>query len=109
MEYLKNPIIAGILTSGISFLYLKWVEQKARQDDPLTDVEPADMKLPIILGIIVFLTLSIWNNYKLPITNQPSVKIPMDIASSPFLPIKNNVIGKSMIGNALPNIFIETV
>ncbi len=106
MEYLKNPIILGLLTSGICFLYLKWNENKAVEDGvPEELIEKANMKYPVILGIIVFLGMSIWENYqkniKLP-SGSSSIKIPIDIMSlSPQAKLP-------LINDALPHVFIET-
>lgn len=104
MEYIQNPIILGLLTSCICFLYLKWNERKEQQEKVDGYVDVPSLKYPIIMGILVFLGVSIWNRYKsdLNTNNNVSMKIPLDIVtSSPLAEIKT-------LGDSLPHIFIET-
>lgn len=72
MEYIKNPIIIGLITSFVCYVYLKWDHSEHPENEKPTP------KYPIILGILVFLILSFWNKYK-----KPSVKMPTEISLSP--------------------------
>lgn len=100
-----NPIILGLLTSGICYTYLKWNEYQLKINNPDDIVESPSMKYSIIFGILVFLLLSIWNNYNKSVTvKNVQVKIPFDIAtSSPPVPAFKS------LGDALPHVFLETM
>ena len=91
MEYIKNPIIIGLITSFISYVYLKWDYSEHPENEKLIP------KYPIILGILVFLIFSFWNKYK-----KPSIKIPTEISLSPSVSLKN-------IKDGLPRVFLETM
>ena len=104
MEYLKNPIIIGLLASGICFLYLKWKAHKKEQENPDEKIEEPSMKYPIVFGVIVFIGLSLWNfSQKTTKTIENiNMKMPTDIiASSPMLPVPS-------FGESVPHVFIET-
>jgi hypothetical protein len=105
MENLKNPIILGLLTSGICYTYLKLTELQSKKENPNELIESSSMKYPILLGIIVFIAFSIWNNYgRIVIVKNIPVKIPVDISiSSPIVPAFRS------LGDALPHVFLEAV
>jgi hypothetical protein len=104
MEYLKHPIILGILVSGLCFLYLKIKEHNEMENNSMTETESPSMKYPILLGIIVFLGVSLWQNSKYKSNPTiPEVKIPMDIMSS-----TPRQINMRMLGDVMPPVFLET-
>lgn len=87
MDIISDPIIAGLLVSAFSYIYVQWNNNKNKvvKDD---DEKLSDMKIPIFLGIITFIGLSVWYNRKKETIREVSsvvndiVKIPTDIASS---------------------------
>lgn len=103
MEYIKHPIILGLLTCGMCFLYLKINEYNEKKNNPDAGIEHPKMKYPILLGIVVFLTFSILSTQK---TNHPKVaqqlKLPTNIISE-----ASKQINIKMIGDVLPPIFLE--
>lgn len=105
MEYLKNPIIIGLIVSGGCYLYLKWSTQKKREENPREKIDEPKMLYPILLGIVVFLGVSLWyNNPQLLKSDNVQIKVPLDISSTSPGPIIPS-FGKP----AIPNVFIETV
>lgn len=104
MEYLKNPIIAGLLTSGIIYLYLKINAYYTHIQNPDLEQNDISMKYPIILGVIIFLSLSLWQTYQ---KNKqlPSIKVPVAISSSSPDP-SMNVAG---IGSVMPTMIQPSI
>lgn len=82
MDIIKNPIISGLIVSAVSYIYVRWLNKNRdieRDDDERID----DMKLPIILGIVTFLGMSIWfNQAKI---NAPDVVVKIPQISSTAL------------------------
>ena len=104
MEYLKNPIIIGLIVSGGCYLYLKWSTQKKRDENPDEKIEEPGMLYPILLGIITFLGVSIWMNTNPVIkTDNIQIKVPLDISSNSPAPII-----PTFIKPTIPTVFIET-
>lgn len=106
MEYLKHPIIAGLIACGLSFLCLKIKYKRESNDGEDFTIEKPSLKYPILLGIIIFIGLSIFNNSN----NQNNVKqlyIPsqVEIIKSSSLSIPKNI---KMLGDVLPPIFLKT-
>lgn len=121
MEYLKNPIILGLLASGIYYMYLKWNEYSARLDNPNdASIEKPSLKYPILLGIVVFVAMSVWKHYdRTVVVKNIPIKIPVDIVTTspnPLQVLKPQSIQppipvpsmRSGLGNALPHVFLET-
>jgi hypothetical protein len=104
MEYLKNPIIIGLIVSGGCYLYLKWSTQKKREENPKKKVAEPKMLYSILLGIVVFLGVSLWLNTEQIIkSDNIQIKVPIDISSNSPIPII-----PSFSKQAIPNVFIET-
>jgi len=109
MDIIKDPIIAGLITSAISYLYVLWLNNK-KQIDREDDERFSDMRIPIILGIVVFIGLSIWGQNEIKISPESIIKIPTDITSS----VMSNSVSDSThfdlpsIGIARPRKFLET-
>lgn len=81
MDIIKNPIIAGLLVSASCYIYVRWLN-KSRDIERDEDERLEDMKLPVILGIVTFLGLSIWYNQDKINTPELVVKIPNAISSA---------------------------
>jgi hypothetical protein len=87
MDIISDPIIAGLLVSAFCYIYVQWNNNKNKltRDD---DEKISDMKIPIFLGVITFIGLSVWYNRKKETIRDTSIivndmiKIPTDIASS---------------------------
>lgn len=105
MEFLRNPIIIGLLVSGISYMYIKWIEHEKVITDNEYIPDKLNMKYPILFGFIAFIGLSIYNNKYGSIKNV-LIKTPASIV--PLSPIKQNILGFPKINGALPHIFLET-
>ena len=97
MNNFQNPIIIGLISCGICYAYLKWKEYHNNTH------EKPSMKYPIIIGLIVFIVISLLNNHNNKKIVETHLKIPIDIISSPH-PLQQY----RSIGNALPHVFIET-
>lgn len=97
MNILKDPIILGISTATICYVYLKISRQHTENNE---EQEPISFKYPILLGIVVFLGMTIWtNNKSVQMTQKPIPTI---------IPIQrvNNI---QSIGDALPRVFLEAI
>jgi accessory gene regulator protein AgrB len=97
MDYIKNPIIAGLLTSGISYLILKYkYSSNVDTDDEDNSNEVSQKtKYSIILGILVFVGITVINTdyYKSTKQLSPIVQI-----------IQKNPMKLNNIGDALPSL-----
>jgi len=107
MDYFKNPIILGLLASGISYSYLKFKEYQENKNKDDSDKEyNTDMMYPILFGLIVFFGVTIWLQYdkkKLPLQLKPNVHVPAILESSSQI-----ITNFKDLGKALPHVFIET-
>ena len=61
---LKNPIVLGIFTASITFLYLWWEEKKRREKNPKTRERSVNVITPLVVGIITWFITSSYFNYQ---------------------------------------------
>lgn len=104
-EYFKNPIVLGLLTSGMSYAYLKWDVHHREANGELVD-EKISMKYPIMLGLLMFVGVTLWRQHESQTVTKGGnnyIKLPINIDTSTILPSN-----KAELGNALPEIFIPT-
>lgn len=63
MNIITNPIICGLIVSAACYMYIKWTHENSKQKEQSEDIDKISMmKFPIILGIITFISLSVWYN-----------------------------------------------
>ena len=97
MDYVKNPIIAGLLTAGISYIVLRYKYSKDNTDEDNKNLKHElfeKTKYPIILGLLVFIGLTIINTDYNTTTKQVSKPIQKQIIRNPMT--------INSIGDALP-------
>jgi len=104
MEYIKNPIVLGLLTSCSSYIILKHKNKSEYED--ISFIE--QIKYPIILGILVFIGMTLLNS-----DNNLQIRSNIGtfgIGTSKIQPIiphiiqQTNPISIKTIGDALPPI-----
>lgn len=107
MDYFKNPIVLGLITCTLSFLYLKWKEYKSIQNNE--EPEPVSMTYPILIGLVVFIGMIIWGgSKKTVILENIPIKIPEDIITLSLPAPVIDTMHTGILGESLPKIFIET-
>lgn len=98
MDYVKNPIIAGLLTAGISYIVLRYKYLKDITNDDSENLKhelSKKTKYPIILGLLVFIGLTIINTDYRTTTKQVSKPIQKQLIRNPMT--------INSIGDALPS------
>lgn len=103
MDCLKNPIIIGLFASCLSFVYLNAEEQNDKYRNHKRG-NKNNIKTPIILGVIAFIFMTVWNNYN---TISPQVKVATSIPKPTGFKLPMNIDTETPMMN-LPKIFIET-
>lgn len=108
MDFFKNPIILGLLASSLTYLYLKWEEYKNKDNKNDDDEGKINIFYPILLGTIVFLGMTIWEQHgSKTIIEKPQKKIIGNIKSmlNSSSQLSSNI---KRFGKSLPHVFIET-
>lgn len=113
MSLINNPIILGLLVSVCSYVYSKSINTNVNVDLEEKQVENNKnnknnkknvkdeldvLKYPIILGIIVFIIMSVFQNTKTNIGVNKSK-----------LPVQPHSTIPQSIGETLPRVFLETI
>lgn len=111
---LKNPIVLGILTAVISYLYLHWKEEKKYRRQPFIQKKSVNILIPGIIGAVVWLITSIYfDNYsktsnieeKMKTTGPPIFKLVKSedsIGSRSF-----HLVGKNKVRIPPTDVFID--
>lgn len=102
MEYIKNPIVLGLIASAITYLYLKWDEYKNKNDE-FIEKKRVSMLHPILFGLTVFLGVTIWKQFGSNNDGDGTTINKIILETSSQLNNKLNNFSKS-----LPHVFIET-
>ena len=79
MDIIKDPIIVGLIVSAVSYIYVQWLN-KSRKIERDDDEKITDMRMPIILGVVAFLGLSVWNNREKILAPDLIIKIPTNMS-----------------------------
>jgi hypothetical protein len=58
MDYLKNPLIIGLIAATITYLYLYWEADKKHKKNPKSKKIPVSLITPGIVGVIVWFIAS---------------------------------------------------
>ncbi len=64
LGYLKNPIVLGILTAVLVYLYLYWEEEQKHKKNPKIEKKSVSFITPAVIGVIVwFISSSYFEKY----------------------------------------------
>ncbi len=64
LSYLKNPIVLGILTAVLVYLYLYWEEEQKHKKHPKIEKKSVSFITPAVIGVIVwFISSSYFEKY----------------------------------------------
>lgn len=51
MEYIKNPIVIGVLMGSITYAYLYWMNEKKSKENPNEEKQKVNLLIP--LGVVI--------------------------------------------------------
>ena len=53
-ELLKNPLVLAVIASAGTYGYLYWDNMQMKEKHPKREVEPVNLLIPLIVGLLVF-------------------------------------------------------
>ena len=104
MDQLKNPIVIGIITFAVVFMYLKWDVDRKYQEDPQSEPQRVNVLIPGVAAALTwFLAASqmginnlegirsagVMVNPSVPYCLQSMVQSPLDLSSVELLQRRN--------------------
>ena len=75
LEFIKNPILLGIITSVLVYLYMYWNEEQKRKKNPQLPHKSVNIMIPGIIGAMVWFMSSSYFDGK--IINNDNNKVGM--------------------------------